>query len=138
VVVLLAVLLGRTQRPRSPTQPAALNWRGERLEGPAVAFTPRLSPDGKELAFSVMVNGLNQLAVMLVDSGDWKILTTNRSRGPIGVVCWSPNGAKIYYGHFAGGPNGVYRISKLGGEERLLLEHAIDPQILSDGSILFS
>jgi len=137
VVAVLAFLFGRTQRPLASRQPVALNWRGERLEGPAVAFQPRLSPGGKELAFSVMVNGLNQLAVMLVDSGDWKILTTNRSRGLIGEVCWSPNGEEIYYSHIAGSPNGIYRISRLGGEERLVLERADDPQILPDGSMLF-
>jgi hypothetical protein len=38
VVLLLAFLFGRTQRRLAPTQPAALNWRCERLEGPAVAF----------------------------------------------------------------------------------------------------
>jgi len=137
-VVILAFLFGRVQRPPVTARPEAmaLNWRGERLEGPAVAFTPRLSPDGKELALSVMVNGLNQLAVMLVDSGDWRILTTNRSRGLIGEVCWSSNGSEIYYSHVAGWPNGIYRISRLGGEERLVVEHADDPQTLLDGSIL--
>ena len=137
VLVILGFLFGRTQRRSASTEAHAPDWRGDRLVGPAVGFTPRLSPDGKEIAFSVMVDGLNQLAVMLVESGDWKILTTNRARGLIGEVCWSSNGAQIYYSQITGGPNGIYRISKLGGEERLVVERADDPQLLSDGSILF-
>jgi len=138
VVAVVAFLLGRAQRPAPPAPPAKFSqgWSGERLEGPAVAFSPQLSPDGKELAFSVMVDGLNQLAVMLVDSGEWRILTTNRTRGLIDEVCWSPNGADIYYSHVAGEPNGIYRISKLGGEERLVLDHADSPNVLADGSLI--
>src|SRR5262249_49620201 len=37
-----------------------------------------------------MVEGQSQLAVMMVDSGDWKILTTNRDRGLLSQMSWSP------------------------------------------------
>lgn len=136
--VATAYLLGRAQRQDLSASLGKFTkgWKGERLEGPTVAFQPRLSPDGKELAFSAMVDGLNQLAVMLVDSGEWRILTTNRTRGLIGEACWSPSGAEIYYSHIAGEPNGIYRISKLGGEERLVLDHADNPNVLADGSLI--
>lgn len=138
VVAVVAFLLGRAQRPVPPPPVGKFSqgWRGERLEGPAVAFQPHLSPDGKELAFSVMVDGQNQLAVMLVESGEWRVLTTNRTRDLLGDACWSPNGAEIYYSHVAGEPNGIYRISKLGGEERLVLDYADSPNVLAGGSLI--
>jgi hypothetical protein len=121
---------------RRPTGPNASSWRGERLDGPVVAFTPRPSPDGKELAICAMVDGLSQLAVMIVESGDSKILTTNRNQGLVSSAVWSLDGSQIIYDRVAGGPKGVYRISKLGGEERLVLERASDPRVLADGSLL--
>jgi serine/threonine protein kinase len=128
------VFFERTRRP--VTVAPAPSWRGERLDGPTVVFGPRLSPDGKELSFTTLVNSLNQLAVMNVDSGDWKVLTTNRTLGLIGDTAWSPDGSQILFAHHAGGPNGVYRISKYGGEERLVVEAASDPKPLANGSIL--
>src|SRR5262249_3636039 len=138
VLIVLAFLFGRAQRrvTRAPTLPAALNWRGERLDGPAVALTPRISPDGKELAFAAMVESQSQLAVMMVDSGDWKVLTTNRDRGLLSQLSWSPDGSQIFYDRVAGMPMGVYRISKYGGEERLVLEGAMHPKVRPDGSIV--
>lgn len=33
-------------------------------------------------------------------------------------------------------PNGIYRISKLGGQERLVFDHADSPSVLADGSLI--
>jgi serine/threonine protein kinase/Tol biopolymer transport system component len=130
----MAYWLGRSSPPASKSQ--TIGWRGDRLDGPSAALVPRISPDGKELAFAAMVDGQTQVAVMLVDSGDWRILTTNRDRGLIQELSWSPDGSELFYDRVAGGPNGVYRISKYGGEERLVLERAQDPKVRPDGSIL--
>lgn len=92
--------------------------------------------DAERRVDCVLVDGMNQLGVMLVDSGEWRILTTNRTRGLIGDASWSPSGSEIYYSHVAGDPNGIYRISKLGGEERLVLDHADNPNVLADGSLI--
>jgi hypothetical protein len=134
VTACLAYWLGRTQR--TVVAPPVVSWRGERLDGPSAALKPCVSPDGKELAFSAMVDGQTQVAVMMVDSGDWRVLTTNRTQGLVSEVSWSPDGAQIFYSRVAGGPNGVYRISKYGGQERLVLEKARDPKVRPDGSIL--
>jgi hypothetical protein len=130
----MAYWLGRSRPPAVKSQ--TIGWRGDRLDGPSAALAPRISPDGKELAFAAMVDGQTQVAVMLVDSGDWRILTTNRNRGLVEELSWSPDGSEIFYDRVAGGPNGVYRISKYGGEERLVLERAQDPKVRPDGSLL--
>jgi hypothetical protein len=134
VVACLACWLGRSQR--TVVAPPVVSWRGDRLDGPSAALKPCVSPEGKELAFSAMVDGQTQVAVMMVDSGDWRILTTNRNQGLVSEVSWSPDGSQIFYSRVAGGPNGVYRISKYGGQERLVLEKARDPKVRPDGSIL--
>jgi len=135
--VALAILIFARSK-RRPAEAHAPVWRGERLDGPVVAFTPRPSPDGKEVAFCAMVDGLSQAAVMIVESGDSKILTTNRSRGLVSSVVWSLDGTQLYYDRVSGAPRSLYRISKLGGEERLVLERAADPRVLADGSILLT
>src|SRR5689334_7783041 len=52
------------QAGREPAQEA---WSGVMLAGPAKAFQPRLSPDGRLLAFLAVINQLPQLAVMRPD-----------------------------------------------------------------------
>jgi Tol biopolymer transport system component len=135
-VVLLTACLAYWFGRFRPVGTAVVNWRGDRLDGPAAALKPSVSPDGKELAFGAMVDGQTQVAVMMVDSGDWRVLTTNRNQGLVSELSWSPDGSQIFYSRVAGGPNGVYRISKYGGQERLVLEKARDPKVRPDGSIL--
>jgi serine/threonine protein kinase len=122
--------------PRRVATTSATSWLGERFDGPLVAMAPRVSPDGKELAFATLVDGLSQVAVMIVDTGDWRTLTTNRSRGLAGEIGWSPDGSHIFYDRSAGSFNGVYRIPKYGGEERLVLERCGLRKVLPDGSLL--
>ena len=50
--------------------PPSPNWSAQMLGGPSVAMGPRISPDGHTLAFQAMVDGLTQVAVMDVESGD--------------------------------------------------------------------
>jgi Tol biopolymer transport system component len=136
VACVAAFLLGRMQRPSGEAVPPI--WGGERLEGPSMALVPSVSPDGKEIAFSAMVDGITQLAVMNIESGDWKVLTTNRTRGVVVKPAWSPDGSQILYDYDAGGPNGVYRISKYGGEERLVLDRAGNPTVLASGGTVLT
>ena len=110
-VALLGFLGGRSSR--SSSAPPVIDWRGERLDGPLVAMIPRVSPDGKELAFTTMVKGQTQLALMNIATGEWHILTTNRDRGLVGYLSWSTSGDQIYYDRMTGTPNGVYRISRV-------------------------
>ncbi len=115
---------------RVETPPA---WSGEMLlGGSTLALSPRISPDGQTLAFQAIVDGLTQVAVMKPGTGDWIVLTHDRSHGTILNMSWSRDGTKIYYDR----SNAVYSIPALGGDERLILEGVTTPEALPDGSLL--
>ena len=111
-------------------------WTGARLGGPAIAMYPRVSPDGQLLAFEAMVNGQTQVAVMKPDTGNWSVLTRDRSKGLVDSLAWSHDSARIYYDRFTDAPRGIYSVPALGGDERLLIENAGRPEPLPDGSLL--
>jgi hypothetical protein len=83
-----------------------------------------------------MVDGQTQVAVMQPGSGDWTVLTHDRTRGLVTSMSWSTDGTRIYYGREDGVPRGVFSVPAVGGEERLVLEDAKSPEVLSDGSLL--
>jgi len=118
---------------RSPPTP---NWSAQMLGGPSIAMGPRISPDGHTLAFQAMMDGVMQVAVMDTDSGDWSVLTKNRSRGYVTELNWSPDGSEIYFDRELSVPRGIYTVSRFGGDEHLVLEDAIGPEVLPDGSLL--
>jgi eukaryotic-like serine/threonine-protein kinase len=120
-------------RDASPVQ-----WRGERLGGSTVAMGPSVSPDGQRLAFQAMVGGLTQVAVMTQQSGDWAVLTQDRSRGAIATIGWSRDGTALFFDRVLDGPRGIFRVPVLGGEERIVLEDAMGPVLLPDGSLLIT
>jgi hypothetical protein len=111
-------------------------WSGERLGGSTVAMGPRVSPDRQTLAFQAMVDGLTQVAVMTPRSGHWTILTRDRSRGPVATIAWSRDGTELFFDRFVDGPRGIFTVPVLGGEERIVLEAAMGPEPLPDGSLL--
>jgi len=84
------------------------------------------------------VDGLTQVAVMKPESGDWTVLTRDRSRGSVADLCWSHDGTKVYFDRFLDAPRGIYSIPVLGGEPRLVLEEAMGPEALPDGSLLIT
>ncbi len=111
-------------------------WSAVRLGGPEIAMVPRLSPDGHLLAFLAMVDGLNQVALMKPESGNWNVLTHHRDHGLIHGLSWSADGAQIYFDRSTDVPLGIYSVPVLGGDERLLLENAAYPAALPDGTLL--
>ena len=120
---------------RTISRPAPSAWKGTFLGGPSMAMDPRISPDGKTLAFQAMVDGLFQVAVMKPESGSWAVLTREREHGSVQEIAWSPDGTKLYFARELG-VKGIYSIPVLGGEERLVLEGAMNPEMLPDGSFL--
>ena len=121
---------------RLPSPIAPLTWTGTLLSGPNVAWVPRISPDGRTLAFLAFVDGLTQVGVMNPQSGNWSVLTRDRSRGYVSRISWSRDGSRIYYNRYTDVPLGIYSVPALGGEERLILENANGAEPLADGSLL--
>jgi tRNA A-37 threonylcarbamoyl transferase component Bud32 len=134
----LAALYGAWSlgRQAATSRAGADGWTLEHLGGPGVAMNPRVSPDGKTIAFTAMVGRTTQLAVLSPETGDWRVLTSDTTQGAANAASWSPDGTRIYYGRFNEGPNGVYSITPLGSDHRLVLELADAPQALADGSLL--
>ena len=116
--------------------PDAETWSGSILAGPEIALDPRPSPDGRLLAFQSIERGLTQVAVMTPESGNWSILTRNRQLGFVEEITWSRDGASLYYDRVADVPHGIYSVPVLGGEEKLVLENAMTPEVLPDGTLL--
>src|SRR5438034_216907 len=121
-------------RSLSVTPP--LRWSGDLLGGSSIALCPRISPDGRTLAFQAMVDNQTQVAVMNPDSGNWTVLTHTKSSGPVQEITWSPDGSKLYFDRVVPQPVGIYTVPSLGGDERLVLKGAGGPEALPDGSLL--
>ena len=134
IAVVLAGLLGSWFGQRRGSD--APHWAGVRLSGPAVALSPRVSPDGQMLALVARVNRQTQLAIMKADGGSWNVLTHDANKGSVTSVSWARDGSHLFFDRFWERPAGVYSIPQLGGEPILLLEDAWAPQALPDGSLV--
>ena len=117
-------------------RPSPAAWSGGRLREPETALSPRISPDGHTIAFRVLAGELTQVALMKPESFDWVILTHKRGLGPVIELSWSPDGTRIYYDRFSDFPQGIFSVPVLGGDEKLVLENAMWPEPLPDGSLL--
>ncbi|MFO0880584.1 MAG: serine/threonine-protein kinase [Gemmataceae bacterium] len=137
VGVALGLLLGVWLSPaETPT------WSGQLLLGGSVrAYQPRVSPDGKWLAFVVLHEKQAQVGVMRLNSGEWWVVTRARKLGQVLGVCWSRDSARIYFDRFFDVPMGVFSVSPMdrareGAREVPVLAEAESPVVLSDGSLL--
>ena len=115
----------------------AATWSGVLLGGPEIAMMPRISPDGKTLAFLAMINNLTQVAVMDPANGNWTVLTQDRSRGPVMHLEWSADGSRLYFDRGFTGAS-IFSVPALGGDERLIVENAYHPLPLPDGSLIIA
>jgi eukaryotic-like serine/threonine-protein kinase len=132
---LVALLAGRVWGRRDA--PPATVYSAQRLGGPPIVMLPRLSPDGKTIAFVGMVGRQSQIGVLNAVSGDWRFLTYDTTHGLAEGPAWSPDASRIYYDRLTDGPRGIYTVSATGeGDERLVLPDACSPAPLSDGSLL--
>jgi eukaryotic-like serine/threonine-protein kinase len=120
----------------SQRRPEEQLWTGQSLGGPAQALGPRVSPDGQTIAFQAMVDGQTQIAVMKPESGNWAVLTHQKDLGQVRDIAWSRDGSKLYFDRVTDIPRGVFSVSILGGEPRVVLEDASGPCVLADGSLL--
>jgi len=72
---------------------------------------PRISPDGKMVAFSRGNGETANIYVMPVEGGNPTQLTFFNSDNPV----WSPDGTEIAFGSNEGGKNHVWKVSTRGG-----------------------
>jgi len=132
-VLLLATGM-RLANLRDEGQPG---WAGSLLVGGStVAWGPRVSPDGRRVAFIVMVDAQTQVALMDADSGTWDVITRQAKPGVRMHAAWSRDGTKIYFTRGSTEGANIYSIPAVGGEERLVLDNAFFPEPLPDGSML--
>ena len=113
------------------------DWKAVPLGGPTVAIQPKVSPDGHLLSFITSVSGQTQVGVMKPGTGSWTVVTKDRSRGLVNSFAWSIDGGEIYYDRIIDAPNGIYRVPALGGDERMVIEQAVNPEPMDDGSLVF-
>lgn len=139
--------LGRNNPPDGPpgTESSARSaavWSGQLLlRGMAPAYFPRVSPDGKWLAFITVQEGQSQVGVMKLDSGEWWVLTRSRNRGQVNGVSWSRDSKRLFFDRFTDVPAGVFSASPLdrsteGAREVPVLKGADNPHVLADGSLV--
>jgi serine/threonine protein kinase len=84
------------QRTRASSNEVASSlWTGTRLGGPSVVLNPRVSPDGQLVAFATSVDNLSQVAVMKPESGNWTVLTRDRTQGLTWAISWAPDSSRI-------------------------------------------
>ncbi len=139
LAVILAVvsLIHVALRPKVEPTEKAVEWTGERMLGEVIpTMAARGSPDGQTLCIQLLIRGMSQLAVMKPGTGRWLVITQDRTRGIIGHQTWSRDGTTIYFDRYIDSPSGIYGVSVLGGEERLVLEDAGAPEVLPDGNML--
>jgi eukaryotic-like serine/threonine-protein kinase len=133
-VALVASVLGGHYLWRAPAQPV---WTGVMLGGPALSMAPRLSPDGRLLAFvAADSDGVLQVWITQPESGNRVMLTHRRELGLVTSCSWSPDGSLIYYDRWYDQAKGIFSVPALGGDEKLIVEDAGAPEALADGSLL--
>jgi hypothetical protein len=134
-VIAAGAALGWWLRDRM-AEPSHL-WDGQLVLGSDTpVLAARLSPDGQTLAFVTPVGGTAQVAVMRPASGDWTLLTRRPDGGSVYRVAWSADGSRLYFDRVSDVPHGVFSVPAVGGEERLVLEGAQNPEALHDDSLL--
>ena len=86
---------------------------------------PHLSPDGKQVAYIALKDGVPNVCVMKVDGSDQRQLT--RRKVACGRVRWSPDGQRLAFVSFEGKYPQLFVMDARGGEPRQLtrLEGAV-------------
>jgi eukaryotic-like serine/threonine-protein kinase len=100
----------------------AFNLRFERLHLSGDITEIVISPDGKYVAFSVVEAGKHSIHVKeLATAGDLRVSSVSDSR--YSGLSFSPDGTFVYYLENQAETGTLYRVSKLGGGQRSILEN---------------
>jgi eukaryotic-like serine/threonine-protein kinase len=113
-----------------------INLRFERLHLSGDINEIVISPDGNYVAYSVVENGKHSVHVReLATASDLRVTPASDSR--FSGLSFSPDGTFVYYLENHAETGTLYRVSKLGGAQRLILENVNTAVTFSpDGSQL--
>ncbi|HEX5886381.1 MAG TPA: protein kinase, partial [Pyrinomonadaceae bacterium] len=101
---------------------SAFNLRFERLHLSGDINEIVISPDGKYVAYSVVEAGKHSIHVRELGTGsDLRVSPVSDSR--YSGLSFSPDGTFVYYLENLAETGTLYRVSKLGGAQRLVLEN---------------
>jgi serine/threonine protein kinase len=104
-----------------------------RLTFNGVSSNPAISPDGKLLAYQATTGGPNPDIWLRQIGGGKAVQITHEKEGAF-YPAFSPDGTQIAYQS----RNGIYEVTALGGDARLITNDGSDPAYVSGGSaILF-
>ena len=87
--------------------------------GEGVQFAS-LSPDGKQVAYNFVTNGIMNIWIATLATGERRQLTFDNEMA--GFPCWSPNGEMIAYEAKRGEDDYLMVIPTRGGEARLITD----------------
>jgi len=102
------------------------------------AYTPRFSPDGRQIAYSSWSRG-GYRDVRIVDVATGAVRDLTRDRSLDLEPCWSPDGGAVYFSSDRTGIFNVYVIDLASGDTKLVTNvaaGAFAPAVSSDGSAL--
>jgi Tol biopolymer transport system component/tRNA A-37 threonylcarbamoyl transferase component Bud32 len=96
----------------------------------AIKWYPRWSPDGKSIAYSAIIHGVQQVFTKAVGSRDTTQLTHAGDRSSNSIPSfWSPDSATVYYSS----KGSLWAIGVAGGTPELVMEKATDVALHPDG-----
>ena len=101
------------------------SWKSE--PGDNSSSDPRMSPDGKLIAFVANKNGRSSIWIKQLGGGD--AFTRKQDDSSDTSPVWSPDGGQIAYYSDRGGIKGIWAFPALGGAPKLL--SAIDTKVIN-------
>ncbi len=136
MVILVAAALATGAWWATPRRHWPTHWVGEDLGGPPVAWGPRVSPNGQDLAFVAMIDNQTQVAMMKPGSGSWSVLTNDRTRGGASSISWTLDGTRVLLTRTPAGAGGVYSVPVPAGAESLVLRDVSAALELPGGDLI--